>query len=91
MPNKIPSKKIKDKKIHPSEGKKTVARVALLTGCVQRVISPEINESTIRLLNRHDIEQMENDQLGNRGIDENGRPLTVTKLEQPNAAPFKAG
>ncbi len=56
MPNKIPLKKIKDKKIHPSEGKKTVARVALLTGCVQRVISPEINESTIRLLNRHDIE-----------------------------------
>ena len=56
MPNNIPSKKIKTKKIYPSEGKKTVARVALLTGCVQRVISPEINESTIRLLNRHDVE-----------------------------------
>ena len=56
MPNKIPSKKMKVKKIYPSEGKKTVARVALLTGCVQRVISPEINESTIRVLNRHDIE-----------------------------------
>ena len=25
----------------------------MLTGCVQRVISPEINESTIRILNRH--------------------------------------
>ena len=36
--------------------KKTVARVALLTGCVQRVISPEINESTIRILNRHGVE-----------------------------------
>ncbi len=56
MPNKIPLKKIKTQKIYPSEGKKTVARVALLTGCVQRVISPEINESTIRLLNRHDVE-----------------------------------
>jgi glycolate oxidase iron-sulfur subunit len=56
MPNKIPSKKIKTKTVYPSESKKTVARVALLVGCVQRVISPEINESTIRLLNRHDVE-----------------------------------
>jgi len=56
MPNKIPSKKIKTQKVYSSAGKKTVARVALLTGCVQRVISPEINESTIRLLNRHDVE-----------------------------------
>ena len=30
--------------------------MALLIGCVQRVISPEINESTIRLLNRHGVE-----------------------------------
>jgi len=56
MPDKIPSKKIKNKKVYPSLGSKTVARVALLTGCVQRVISPEINESTIRLLNRHEVE-----------------------------------
>jgi glycolate oxidase iron-sulfur subunit len=56
MPNKIPLKKIKNKKVHLSVGKKTIARVALLTGCVQRVISPEINESTIRLLNRHNVE-----------------------------------
>jgi glycolate oxidase iron-sulfur subunit len=56
MPNKIPSKKIKKQTIYSPESKKKIARVALLTGCVQRVISPEINESTIRLLNRHDIE-----------------------------------
>jgi glycolate oxidase iron-sulfur subunit len=56
MPNKIPSKKIKNKRVHPSQGEKTIARVALLTGCVQRVISPEINDSTIRLLNRHNVE-----------------------------------
>ena len=56
MPNKIPSKKIVDKRIYPSQGEKTVARVALLIGCVQRVISPEINESTIRILNRHNVE-----------------------------------
>ncbi|MGL4728955.1 MAG: glycolate oxidase subunit GlcF [Bosea sp. (in: a-proteobacteria)] len=31
-------------------------RVALLTGCAQPVLNPGINEATIRLLNRHDIE-----------------------------------
>lgn len=32
------------------------ARVALLAGCAQRVLAPEINEATIRLLNRHGVE-----------------------------------
>lgn len=31
-------------------------RVALLTGCAQRVIGPEINDATIRLLTRHGCE-----------------------------------
>ncbi|MGE5539263.1 MAG: glycolate oxidase subunit GlcF [Gemmatimonas sp.] len=31
-------------------------RVALLTGCVQSVIAPEINEATVRLLTRHGCE-----------------------------------
>ena len=56
MPSKIPKKKIKTQKIYFVSERKTIARVALLTGCVQRVISPEINESTIRLLNRHGVE-----------------------------------
>jgi glycolate oxidase iron-sulfur subunit len=56
MPSKIPTKKINSQKIYPATTKKTVARVALLIGCVQRVISPEINESTIRLLTRHGVE-----------------------------------
>ena len=55
MPNKIPLKTIRKKKVYLSKGNKAIARVALLTGCVQRVISPEINESTIRLLNRHNV------------------------------------
>lgn len=42
-----------------------------------------------RALNRHDIDQMLNDQLGNRGISESGRPLTVTNIEQPDPAPTK--
>ena len=56
MPDKIPSKKIKDQKIYSPQSGKIVSRVALLTGCVQRIISPEINEATIRLLNRHNVE-----------------------------------
>jgi glycolate oxidase iron-sulfur subunit len=33
-----------------------VARVALLSGCAQQVLAPEINEATIRLLTRHGVE-----------------------------------
>ena len=56
MPSKFPKKTLKTQKIYSVEKKKPIARIALLTGCVQRVISPEINESTIRLLNRHNVE-----------------------------------
>lgn len=31
-------------------------RVAILSGCAQRVVAPEINEATIRLLTRHGVE-----------------------------------
>jgi len=57
MPTNIPRKTIPQKKVYlATNKKKPVARVALLTGCVQKVISPQINEATIRLLNRHGIE-----------------------------------
>jgi glycolate oxidase iron-sulfur subunit len=57
MPTNIPRKTIPKKKVYlATNKKKPVARVALLTGCVQKVISPQINEATIRLLNRHGIE-----------------------------------
>jgi len=57
MPGKFPKKTLPRMQIYPARNKKKpVARVALLTGCVQKVISPQINEATIRLLNRHDIE-----------------------------------
>ena len=32
------------------------ARVALMTGCAQPVLAPEINEATVRLLTRHGVE-----------------------------------
>ena len=57
MPGKFPKKTLPKMKVYPAhKRKKPVARVALLTGCVQKVISPQINEATIRLLNRHGIE-----------------------------------
>ncbi len=56
MPKKVQSSTLEIKKIYPSQNVKNTSRVALLTGCVQRVISPEINDATIRLLNRHDVE-----------------------------------
>ena len=57
MPRKFPKKTLSKMKIYPAKNKKeSIARVALLTGCVQKVISPQINEATIRLLNRHSIE-----------------------------------
>ena len=57
MPIKFPKKNLPKMKVYPAaKRKKPIARVALLTGCVQKVISPQINEATIRLLNRHGIE-----------------------------------
>jgi glycolate oxidase iron-sulfur subunit len=57
MPVKFPKKTLPQMTLYPAEKrKKPVARIALLTGCVQKVISPQINEATIRLLNRHGVE-----------------------------------
>ncbi len=41
--------------VFPAGGPKR-ARVALLAGCAQQVLAPEINEATIRLLTRHGVE-----------------------------------
>ena len=41
--------------VYPAEGAQR-ARVALLTGCAQKVLKPSINESTIRLLTRLGVE-----------------------------------
>ena len=56
MPKSFPKKTLKNKVIYNAKTKKKVSRVALLTGCVQKEISPQINEATIRLLNRHGVE-----------------------------------
>ena len=41
--------------VFPAAGVRT-RRVALLTGCAQRVLAPSINEATVRLLTRHGCE-----------------------------------
>ncbi len=41
--------------VFPAIGQRRI-RVALLTGCVQRVVNTDINEATIRLLTRHGVE-----------------------------------
>jgi glycolate oxidase iron-sulfur subunit len=41
--------------VFPAEGERRM-RVALLPGCAQQVLAPEINEATIRLMTRHGCE-----------------------------------
>ena len=41
--------------VFPADGTRRM-RVALLSGCVQQVVAPEINEATVRLLTRHGCE-----------------------------------
>ena len=52
MPNPSP---VNRPQVFPAEGKRRM-RVALLAGCVQQVLAPEINEATVRLLTRHGCE-----------------------------------
>ena len=55
-PNAIQAPSHVDKpQTFPAEGKQR-ARVALLSGCAQKVLAPSINEATIRLLTRHGVE-----------------------------------
>jgi glycolate oxidase iron-sulfur subunit len=64
--------------VFPAEGQQ-VKRVALMSGCAQQVLMPQINEATIRLLTRHGCEVVMakgsgccgalNHHLGQGGID----------------------
>ncbi|MEQ8651194.1 MAG: glycolate oxidase subunit GlcF [Kiloniellales bacterium] len=55
-PDRIPSPSSWDRpQTFPAEGPRR-HRMALMTGCAQQVLSPEINEATIRLLTRHGVE-----------------------------------
>ncbi len=55
-PPKLPKPSAMDRpQTFPAEGARE-RRVALLTGCAQRALDPEINAATIRLLTRHGCE-----------------------------------
>ncbi|HKY94177.1 MAG TPA: heterodisulfide reductase-related iron-sulfur binding cluster, partial [Kiloniellales bacterium] len=55
-PRRLPSPSPVDRpQVFPAEGARR-RRVALLAGCAQQVLAPEINEATIRLLTRHGCE-----------------------------------
>ncbi len=55
-PRSVPAGSAMDRpQIFPAEGERRM-RVALLPGCAQLVLAPEINEATIRLLTRHGCE-----------------------------------
>jgi glycolate oxidase iron-sulfur subunit len=55
-PSRLPaSGRESDPQVHRAHGDRR-ARVALLTGCAQQVLAPEINRATIRLLTRMGVE-----------------------------------
>ncbi len=55
-PKSIPPASPVDKpQVFPAQGQR-IKRVALLNGCAQQVLAPQINEATIRLLTRHGCE-----------------------------------
>jgi glycolate oxidase iron-sulfur subunit len=55
-PSSVPASSPVDRpQMFPAIGPR-IRRVALLNGCVQRVLAPQINEATIRLLTRHGCE-----------------------------------
>ncbi|MFQ8429920.1 glycolate oxidase subunit GlcF [Amaricoccus sp. W119] len=54
-PARVPPKGDDGPQVFPAEGERRM-RVALLTGCAQRVLDPGINAATIRLLTRHGAE-----------------------------------
>ena len=56
VPDTLPKKSPLDKPQTIKTKGKYYKRVALLNGCAQTVLAPQINESTIRILTRHGVE-----------------------------------
>jgi glycolate oxidase iron-sulfur subunit len=50
-----PQPPARSRRVFPAEGPRG-ARVALLDGCVNPILSPSINDAAIRILNRHGVE-----------------------------------
>jgi glycolate oxidase iron-sulfur subunit len=55
-PAELPPPSLNDRpQVFPAEGE-TVKRVALMTGCAQKALNTDINDATIRILQRHGCE-----------------------------------
>jgi glycolate oxidase iron-sulfur subunit len=55
-PDRLPARsQVETPRIHRAQGERR-ARVALLAGCAQQVLAPQINEATVRLLTRLGVE-----------------------------------
>jgi glycolate oxidase iron-sulfur subunit len=64
VPRPIPAPSPVDRpQIFPAQGIRR-KRVALLSGCGQTVLAPQVNEATIRLLTRHGVEVVVADGIG---------------------------
>ena len=90
-PKHLPKRSLADKPgIKQSLGP-TKHRVALLTGCAQRVLDPKINESTIRLLTRHGCEVVIPDGSGCCGAlpHHMGKNASGSKLAKANLLAWK--
>jgi glycolate oxidase iron-sulfur subunit len=71
--------------VFPAQGQRK-KRVALLTGCAQRVMAPQINEATIRLLTRHGVEVVVSEGAGccgalNHHLGQDGESYARSNIE----------
>ena len=75
----------------PAEGERKM-RVALLTGCVQPALDPEINAATVRLLTRHGVEVVVAEGMGCCGAMEHhmGRETAAKSRARTNIAAWMA-
>ncbi|TQF78810.1 glycolate oxidase subunit GlcF [Elioraea sp. Yellowstone] len=78
-------------RVHPAQGARR-ARVALLAGCAQQVLAPEINAATIRLLTRLGVEVVVHPQAGCCGalVHHMGRHAPAIAAAKRNVAAWAA-
>ena len=86
VPKPIPAPSPVDRpQVFPAQGERR-KRVALLSGCGQTVLAPEVNEATIRLLARHGVEVVVAAGMGCCGssVLHIGRPEQARELARAN-------
>lgn len=91
-PARIPSPSPMDRpQVFPARGPRRM-RLALLSGCVQQALAPEINEATIRLLTRHGCEVVVAKGAGCCGalVHHLGRAKEATRAFKANVAAWTA-